>query len=519
MKHRLRHRTEPRDWLRPWRAAPALMCCCAPSTSGMIIAAGTGPSQASGKPNVFAFDGNGNILWTYNTGFFSSIRKTVDGIARDSSGNVYLSWWASNVGGTNAGFGIQQLDKNGNFLQEYKPSGWTVGTWSLPGQLANIHGGNPNTLFFAPDGHLYWQHIGRQNGVNKFDCISKLAVTPSSSFLEVGSWGGSNFSAAWSSSGVTPSAPGKIVVDSSGNIWNQFPQTSKTNGCLCKISQAGSLLFNHSHCVPIASSGWNYILDTGISNGFFDLNTEAVGALGYIGTLVTPDWNTNNGGESAFIDKIFGGAVVGWCTGNTDDCNSPIPGTGLTNNKATLALILDSATITNSVGQSPVSQKSACDWAWPTIDRFNANANINMGLSVCFMPGTGNFAVTFDNDCVRAIPDGTRNCFTGGVTQTLINKTRYGLATISGSTGALIGMRSADSIMNRTLSSGNYNLQSSCYLKSAGIISSTGSHLVSAASHPSIYGFDLTLATKWRYDLTSNGTSVTGITCMYADRT
>lgn len=132
LPHKLHKPRGPSKWLKRW--PPGIgwswpcSCCGTPSvTQKMFIVATAG--MASAKPNVFAFDANGNLLWKYNTGFISTTRKKVDGIARDGSGNVYLSWWVSA-----AHFGIQQLDANGNFIQNFSPS-WTVGNWTTATNL------------------------------------------------------------------------------------------------------------------------------------------------------------------------------------------------------------------------------------------------------------------------------------------------------------------------------------------------------------------------------------------------
>lgn len=502
-------------------------------------------STAVNPCTVWALDANGNLLWSYPIGQSSfGVDKNVYGITRDDSGNVYLAYWAFKASPPSTAFGIQKLDQNGNLLQDWTPSGWTLSSSGWAPTTVNGLNAVSSCLDYA-NGKLYWQHVGRLNGGVKYDCIS---VLDAASFTELASYGGSNFSPLWTSSvGTTPSTAGKIRVDPNGDIWNEFTPNapSQSNACLCKISAAGSLVFNHQTTQPIQTGGWNYTINPQrTNNGFFTLNPDNAPAHGWAHVPVCPDWTNDCLSDPSCLHHDSGGLIQAWCKALFDGCNSHIALREI--DQMTLMVTINSATVNNTAGQAPVWQKSMCDLT-TNQDRVVAAGTDQNCLGACY--GNGKLFFSYQNSTMRfgtylpvlpCHPSGLQGAWTNNTLNAFwgtSGRSWYGLGTFDAGTGAQLALRDTVDIGGGRLgnhvgapSDGNvfvapnnvYGLES---LTPAGIIVGSVIQLLpvygtfSFTPQTQFRGFSVGLSDLWHFAPQPPAPSVQPVvTASYADR-
>ncbi len=347
---------------------------------------------ASSSQLVYALDGNtGDTLWTYDPGDFNGSLRIVQGITRDGDGNVYLAFATGKL--EEGAHGIIKLNGNGVFQQRFVPS-WTFGVngW-VPGIVGySILLTASFTLYWSPyDDHLYWQHIGRLNGTNKYDCISVLDL----SFNELASYGGSNIAPTWTNSLATvPGFPGKIMADSAGNIYNTFgARVGTLSEHLIKITPAGVIVFDHGRFGDGGGFGSTFDslqavqpsvrtysdMQNGASNGHFDINFDNSPPLGQLGMVVSPAFTNIAAGLARRINP--------WCTSLVDACGTST--TTVPINQMTWLLIADNNLLTDVAATEivPIAQSSLCAWPFLVGDRFNTNSSVTTSMGTVYTDG------------------------------------------------------------------------------------------------------------------------------------
>jgi hypothetical protein len=472
---------------------------------GLIIVATFGQTQASGKPNVFAFDGNGNLLWSYLTGWFVGVNQTnikvVEGITRDGDGNIYLAYATTGKNGADANgiatgdfaFGIQKLDQNGNLLQDWSPVGWTlagnlnaspVTYWSNP-QRQLVYGKSgqlPEALWWNQnDNSLYWSHVGKLVTVGsgtagqRFDYLSKLDLN----FNELTSWGGSNYAGVlWSQANLSQlqvnRLAGKPRVDNDGNIhidtglnlWTTTAGTGTAPGdprSHTKMTPSGTVLTNARATQPYKVGSFTGVgYAAGNRNTFrqgYELGLD-LGSHGYLFYPFSPNMTDDLGGNPGtgtdrptIACRTSIGAVAPWCTAVNDACaNTVITVARGTVSQRGHIFAIDNGTVGLSINQAPVWAKTMCDWTWGHGDRFTADSAPQGGISILYAQGRL-FVSMGGADTQQHYNQ--RGALTNSPCRIAPNPTFndqavYGLWAIDATTGAQLVLQTNDNINNTT---------------------------------------------------------------------
>jgi len=222
---------------------------------------------------LYAADGGGNRVEVFNmsgsylsqiggcssgdcassvaNGAFSNANGQVDGIAIDSSGNIWVLDTTNNR--------VEEFNSSGTWLQTIPSSGCTNGTApACPNSTANGKFTQPTYITIDSSGNIY---VSDQynNRVEKLNSSGSFLLGIGAGYQGVGG----SVGATGTASGKF-NAPEGIKVDGSGNIWvvdNQNNRVQKFNSSGTYVSQLG------------CASG---TCSTSCANGKFSGNTEGL---------------------------------------------------------------------------------------------------------------------------------------------------------------------------------------------------------------------------------------------------
>lgn len=117
------HHSEPRDWSRPWRDPPGLICCCTSTTQTLVVVGHQRTSISGTNYTLSVYDGSGAVQWRKDFGTTTAGNPSLPGRpVIDSSGNIYVPYGGKDgnifnpelgVNQTAATYGMRKYDKAG----------------------------------------------------------------------------------------------------------------------------------------------------------------------------------------------------------------------------------------------------------------------------------------------------------------------------------------------------------------------------------------------------------------------
>lgn len=245
-------------------------CTCSggPTTKTMVVITYPRADMGDGKGNntIVACDQTGAILWRYDTGNDANAHLISAGQPQiDSSGNVYVPWYATNTAGTSHA-GVLKLDATGALLWNYDHGSGSGGdSTSIDRVLASDFDNSGRIVFRIP------YHFS-----GTFNDEFALVVSTAGSLVTTYKWVAGGASGATVPLLVTFG----IAVDGSGNL---YVSTDSSANCQ-KFNSSGTF-------VSAFTSGSHQFLVCDKTNGKLYMYLSLSGGASSSATTLAQRWD------------------------------------------------------------------------------------------------------------------------------------------------------------------------------------------------------------------------------------